>query len=574
MTSPICLVNGLATTNGVDVSTSSTVTIQLADTAGVNTWEITCIGTDELTTPATINATLTITDVINKTAQFTMSSYDGSAVILQSRVNLGRDVNGKVINSYTTTFKVATVVHTNRVIALNETLENNASFGWIGPINQALRTMLTSGEDLIGDVNGLIHTNTVDKIKNTNLAESIKTIGATQDGYSLTWINGSSEWQPKLITAIGTAGGDLSGSYPNPTVSGINTYTVVGTPSSTGQALRYTTGTALGWGAIDLANSNAVTGVLPIGNQASQNMVGDVSGTTAASVVDKLKGKTLNSSLSSIGATQDGYVLTWVDGSSDWEAKPTGTLITLAGDVTGTVGSNTVEKIRNKTLAASLASIGATQDGYVLSWNNSANEWQANSNFATTVITLSGNVTGASNNNVVTTITGSIHGGDGYYKTILGTPSNGLYLAGDQHVYNGFGTPTINIVGASTTSSNDGGFIYMSGGLSTGGGHGGNIHIGSINSGSAYPDTFSIAVAANNLVQLTSYGDVYIRADQSSAPLGTGPGKVVFESPVVLTGASAGAADALPATPVGYLKVGIWSGGDGGTINTRYIPFY
>ena len=37
------------------------------------------------------------------------------------------------------------------------------------------------------------------------------------------------------------------------------------------------------WGAVDLADTDAVTGVLPIGNQADQTMAGDVSGSTGSS---------------------------------------------------------------------------------------------------------------------------------------------------------------------------------------------------------------------------------------------------------------------------------------------------
>ena len=98
-----------------------------------------------------------------------------------------------------------------------------------------------------------------------------------------------------------------------------------------------------------------VTGILPTANQAAQTLTGDASGSTAAVSVDKIKGKTLASSLASIGASQDGYCLTWVNGSSDWEAKPVsggGGSFTAGGDLSGSSSSQTVIKINGTTVPA------------------------------------------------------------------------------------------------------------------------------------------------------------------------------------------------------------------------------
>lgn len=70
---------------------------------------------------------------------------------------------------------------------------------------------------------------------------------------------------------------------------------------------------------------------------------GDVSFASHNFTVIGLRGKTLASSLASIGAAQDGYVLTWVNGNSDWEAKPStggGSSITWASDLVNSTNTN------------------------------------------------------------------------------------------------------------------------------------------------------------------------------------------------------------------------------------------
>ena len=50
------------------------------------------------------------------------------------------------------------------------------------------------------------------------------------------------------------------------------------------------------------------------------DLTGDVTGNTLTISVDKIRGKTLDSDLASIGAGEDGHALVWVNGSSEWQS--------------------------------------------------------------------------------------------------------------------------------------------------------------------------------------------------------------------------------------------------------------
>ena len=259
---------------------------------------------------------------------------------------------------------------------------NGSITGVLPAANQASQTMG-------GDVTGTTASSTVVALRGKSLDVSLASLGATQDGYVLTWVNGSTDWQAKPQTGGGGSGitaltGDVTASGTGSVVATVVNIHGASIPAAgaltTGNVLQVTGASTLGYAAVNLAGGPSfVTGVLPISNQASQTMGGDVTGTTISSTVVALRGKSLDASLASLGVTQDGYVLTWINGSTDWQAKPVATIssVTMGGDVTGNSATSIVVALRNKSLASSLASIGSAQDGYVLTWVNGNSDWEA-----------------------------------------------------------------------------------------------------------------------------------------------------------------------------------------------------
>ena len=216
--SPICTVNNLAVPQ--TVATGASVEIELATPAGVGFWGVIAIGCDETTSLSAVNATISINQTTHK-ATFTAPASLGSAVIFQSTVGVngqstqgaGRDVNGVVQSSYTTTFKVNVAASNGlHVIAVNETTEENATFGNIAEVNAAIRASTTSGGFVTAawisvSAAGTTLTNAnsgaVARVDTTAAAFSASLPASPTDGVEFEFVDATGQWATHNFTLNG-----------------------------------------------------------------------------------------------------------------------------------------------------------------------------------------------------------------------------------------------------------------------------------------------------------------------------------------------------------------------------------
>lgn len=334
--------------------------------------------------------------------------------------------------------------------------------GYVGPLMQSLRAMdnaasgasFTAGGDLTGSgisqTVAKIHGASVPTIGTTgqvlqvtgattlayaavnlSLAASVTSVlpfgnGGTglgavgANGTVLTVVAGAPAWVAPSGSGF-TAGGDLGGTSTVQSVLAVNGASV---PSAggltTGNVLQVTGSSALGYGPLNVGGgAGFITGTLPTANQASQSMAGDVTGTTAASVVAKINGATVPaggsltvgnvlqvlsgggltygpinlsnpaSATGSVGIPQGGTGLSTI-GTADQllGVNHAGTALayfTPAGDATLSAGVFTVGAIQGFSIATTAPTAGQT-----LTWNSGASKWTPTTPGGGTSVTGSG----------------------------------------------------------------------------------------------------------------------------------------------------------------------------------------
>jgi hypothetical protein len=232
-------------------------------------------------------------------------------------------------------------------------------------VTGTLPTANQANQIMGGDASGNTGATTVIAIQNNPILA-----GTPTDGYVLTYVTANGRWEPK-VAASGSfsASGDLSGTSSSQTVIRINGATVPAAGSLVTGNILYVTGTStLAYAALNLGGgSNFVTGILPAGNQASQNMGGDVTGSTSISTVIKLQNIDVLS-----GTPTDGYLLTYVAANTRWEYMPPSSAGAAGGDLFGSYPNPTVIKLQNINVLA-----GTPTDGYVLTYVTANSRWEA-----------------------------------------------------------------------------------------------------------------------------------------------------------------------------------------------------
>ena len=213
-------------------------------------------------------------------------------------------------------------------------------------------------------------------------------------------------------------------------------------------------------GPINLASGLYVSGVLPDAYQQAQTMSGDVTGSTSGAIVVALQGKPVESQ--TLGASQDGYVLTWHNAGPYWYASQvSGSNVnpnfgTQSVSTSGTLsaGATTVTSLTNTGLGTGvvLATAGVESSGTVnLASSTYVSGILATANQANQSLTLTGDVTSSGGTTgSASTILAAI---DGYSLPNPGNHLGILNSTGSAVAWTALGGDIGGTVGATTVNS-------------------------------------------------------------------------------------------------------------------------